>query len=49
MTAPCRYNPVLKWNKLLLEASLKLGRPLDSVASYKDQLADAGFANIVIV
>lgn len=38
---------LLKWNKLLLEASQKMGRPLDSVLGYKAQLVDAGFVNIV--
>ncbi|KAK0611208.1 S-adenosyl-L-methionine-dependent methyltransferase [Immersiella caudata] len=36
-----------KWNRLLVEASEKLGRPLNSYTSYTKQLADAGFVNIV--
>jgi hypothetical protein len=31
----------------LVEASEKLGRPLNSCTKYKQQLADAGFVNIV--
>ena len=40
-------SPLLKWNRLWLEASLKLGKPLDSALHYKRQLAEAGFTNIV--
>lgn len=36
-----------KWNKLLVEASQKINRPLDSLVKYKDQLTEAGFVNIV--
>jgi len=42
-------SPLLKWSNLLLEASRKMGRPIDSVLQYKQQLADAGFVNIVQV
>ncbi|KAK1758892.1 S-adenosyl-L-methionine-dependent methyltransferase [Echria macrotheca] len=38
--------PVLRWNRLLVEASRKLGRPLDSVLDYKKQLVEAGFVNV---
>jgi len=38
---------IAKWNGLLVEASQKLGRPLDSSTKYRDQLTEAGFVNIV--
>jgi len=38
---------IFTWNSLLLEASQKLGRPLDSLTKYRDQLAEAGFVGIV--
>ncbi|KAK4452012.1 Phosphoethanolamine N-methyltransferase [Podospora aff. communis PSN243] len=38
---------LLKWNRLLVEASEKLGRPLNSCKNYRQQLVDAGFVNIV--
>ena len=36
-----------KWCSLMLEASKILGRPLDSAESYKHQLENAGFSEIV--
>lgn len=38
---------IVKWNQLLLEASVQLGAPLNSAARYKQQLIDAGFQNVV--
>lgn len=38
---------LLRWNKLLVEASEKMGRPLNSCRDYHKQLTDAGFVNIV--
>ena len=38
---------LLEWNRLLVEASKKLGSPLNSALNYKQQLKDAGFVNIV--
>lgn len=38
---------LLKWNRLLVEASEKLGRPLNSCTGYQEQLTAAGFVNIV--
>jgi len=32
---------------LILEASNKLGRPVDSAKGYKSQLEEAGFTNVV--
>jgi len=37
---------LLKWNSMILEASLKLGTPLNSALKYKEQLEKAGFVNI---
>ncbi len=39
---------VVRWNNLLNEASTKFGAGLDSAKHYKQQLADAGFTNIVL-
>lgn len=36
-----------RWSELMLEASLKFGRPINSVASYKSQMEEAGFVDIV--
>ncbi|KNB16444.1 hypothetical protein FOXG_14305 [Fusarium oxysporum f. sp. lycopersici 4287] len=36
-----------KWGELMLEAADKFGAPLDSCKRYKQQLADAGFVDIV--
>ncbi|RFN49778.1 methyltransferase domain-containing protein [Fusarium flagelliforme] len=36
-----------KWGDLMLEAAAKFGAPLDSCTRYKQQLADAGFVDIV--
>jgi len=36
-----------KWSRLILEAGEKIGRPMNSAASYKLQLQDAGFVNVV--
>ena len=38
---------LLQWNTILLEASIKLGAPLNSALKYKEQLKEAGFVNIV--
>ncbi|KAK3385223.1 S-adenosyl-L-methionine-dependent methyltransferase [Podospora didyma] len=38
---------VIRWNRLLLDASTQLGSPLDSARLYKTQLAEAGFVGIV--
>jgi hypothetical protein len=38
-----------KWSHLMLESSVKAGRPLNSVKSYKSQLETAGFTNVVEV
>jgi hypothetical protein len=35
------------WSSLILEASNKLGRPVDSAKGYKSQLEEAGFTNVV--
>ena len=37
---------IVRWNQLFLEASAKLGAPLDSARYYKQQLADAGFTHV---
>jgi len=39
----------VKWNRLLLNASLKLGASLDSARHYKRQLVDTGFVNVTQV
>ncbi|KAK4101315.1 S-adenosyl-L-methionine-dependent methyltransferase [Parathielavia hyrcaniae] len=39
--------PLLKWSKLLLEASENLGASLGSPKHYKQQMVDAGFENVV--
>lgn len=36
-----------KWCDLLLEASVKIGRPLDSTRQHKKQMEEAGWTNIV--
>ncbi|KEZ44048.1 hypothetical protein SAPIO_CDS3786 [Scedosporium apiospermum] len=36
-----------KWSDLMMEASRNLKRPLDSAYSYKKQLEEAGFVNVV--
>ncbi len=36
-----------KWGEYMLEAAEKWGRPLDSPKFYKQQLAEAGYTNIV--
>jgi hypothetical protein len=38
---------VYKWSSLMNEAATKMGSGLDSGLRYKDQLAEAGFVNIV--
>jgi SAM-dependent methyltransferase len=38
---------VKKWADLSLEASIKLGRPVNSALQYKEQFAAAGFVDIV--
>ncbi|KAK2026877.1 methyltransferase domain-containing protein [Colletotrichum zoysiae] len=35
-----------KWSKLLTEASIKLGRPNNTAASFKQMLEDAGFVDV---
>ncbi|KAK3936976.1 Phosphoethanolamine N-methyltransferase 1 [Diplogelasinospora grovesii] len=37
---------LVRWNQLVLQAALNLGRPLDSAKQYKQQLLDAGFINV---
>ncbi|KAL2126802.1 hypothetical protein VTI74DRAFT_214 [Chaetomium olivicolor] len=37
---------LLKWNRLLLDATVRLGAPVDSVQRYKQQMIDAGFQNV---
>jgi len=39
--------PLVQWNNHLLEATIKIGSPLNSALSYKERLAKAGFVNIV--
>ncbi|KAK4234771.1 Phosphoethanolamine N-methyltransferase [Achaetomium macrosporum] len=41
--------PAQRWNKLLLEATRRLGAPLDTALQYKQQLIDAGYQNVVQV
>lgn len=36
-----------KWSTIQLDATIKAGRPINSAESYKSQLADAGFTDIV--
>ncbi|KAH6874267.1 S-adenosyl-L-methionine-dependent methyltransferase [Thelonectria olida] len=36
-----------KWSAIQLDATIKAGRPINSAESYKSQLADAGFTDIV--
>lgn len=36
-----------KWGDLMLKAAEKFGAPLDSCTRYKQQLADAGFVDVV--
>lgn len=38
---------LLQWNNLLLEASEKLGAPMNCALHYKRQLEEAGFTNVV--
>ena len=38
-----------RWGSLIHEGFRKSGRPIDSVLGYGQQLADAGFVDIVIV
>lgn len=40
-------SPALKWGEYMLEAADKFGAPLDSCKRYRQQLADAGFVDIV--
>ncbi|KXX80785.1 Phosphoethanolamine N-methyltransferase [Madurella mycetomatis] len=40
-------SPARKWGDLMLQAADKFGAPLDSCKKYKQQLADAGFVDIV--
>jgi hypothetical protein len=40
---------VLEWNTLLLEASVKLGAPMDTAKDAKQRLIEAGFQNVVQV
>jgi len=41
--------PLLKWNKLLLEASVKLGATLDCALHYKERMEAVGFTNVTEV
>jgi len=36
-----------KWNRHLVDASVKLGAPLNGASDYKRYLEDAGFVNVV--
>ena len=38
----------MKWSRLWVEGSHKLGTPLDAAAKHKERLANAGFTNIVV-
>ena len=38
---------LVKWNNTLLEATIKMGSPLNSALTTKERLAKAGFVNIV--
>ena len=38
-----------KWSELLLEATIKAGRPIDSARSYKSQMEAAGFTGVTEV
>ncbi|KAK3314450.1 S-adenosyl-L-methionine-dependent methyltransferase [Apodospora peruviana] len=40
-------SPMRKWTETLLEGFTNIGRPLDSALHYKEQLAAAGFTDIV--
>ncbi|EXL90215.1 S-adenosyl-L-methionine-dependent methyltransferase [Fusarium oxysporum II5] len=40
-------NALLKWNKLLNEAAIKLGRPFEKTDAFKNIMAEVGFTNIV--
>ncbi|KAM6513209.1 hypothetical protein FALCPG4_015668 [Fusarium falciforme] len=40
-------NALFKWNKLLEEAAVKLGRPFEQTDKFKDIMAEVGFTNIV--
>lgn len=40
---------LLRWNKLLLEATIKAGVPADSLKHYKQQMRDAGFQHVTEV
>jgi hypothetical protein len=39
-------NAFTKWNALMLEASTKMGKPLNSPPHYADWMRDAGFTNV---
>jgi hypothetical protein len=40
-------NALLKWNKLLNEAAIKLGRPFEQTDAFRDIMAEVGFTSIV--
>jgi hypothetical protein len=40
-------NALLKWNKLLNEAAIKLGGPFEKTDAFKNIMAEVGFTNIV--
>ncbi|KAG7403604.1 putative methyltransferase tdiE [Fusarium oxysporum f. sp. rapae] len=40
-------NALLKWNKLLNEAAIKIGRPFEKTDAFKNIMAEVGFTNIV--
>jgi hypothetical protein len=42
-------SPLKKWSAFFLDATKKLGAPINSAKSYKTQLEAAGFINIVEV
>ncbi|KAJ4290085.1 hypothetical protein N0V88_006591 [Collariella sp. IMI 366227] len=41
--------PLKEWDRLCLEATIKLGAPFDSARHYEQQMKDAGFQNVTVV
>jgi len=39
--------PLIRWNNLIIEASIKLGCNFDVATTHKQRLAEAGFVNVV--
>jgi hypothetical protein len=39
-------NSITKWNNLMLEASIKIGKPLNNPPHYAQWMTDAGFTNV---